>query len=294
MKLLETRHPSPVAQKAFDRLVGLEEQKAALLDTLEILLARERFTAWQARHHPDGLGVGFLVGDATPLVLLSGDVGCGKTALATSIGSPLAGRLNAPVLTLETPSEIRGHGLVGEISSRVTEAFRQARSAVGPGTFGILFIDEGDDLATSREQLQAHHEDRAGVNALIKEVDRVASDSSRICVILATNRPEVLDPALLRRASLHLSFKRPSGPPLAALWESLLGGVAGDRDIARLARKCQEREPKYTCSDLVHRVAHVALLRAFRERRRLAVDDFETALASTEPSPPFQGAVIQT
>ena len=288
MKLRDTKHPSPAAQKAFDRLVGLDGQKAQLLDTLEILLARERFASWRSEYHPEGLGLAFLVDRATPLVLLSGDVGCGKTALASSVGTPLARRLDAPVVTLETPSDIRGTGLVGELSARITEAFAQARAALDRRSYGILLIDEGDDLGTSREQLQAHHEDRAGVNVLIKEIDRLADAGGRMCVIVATNRPDALDPALLRRASLHLSFGRPTGAVLTALWTALLEGIpAKPKDVQRLVARCEERQPGYTYSDLVHRVGHVALLRAYRERRALSVDDLESALASTVPTPMF-------
>lgn len=109
-----------------------------------------------------------------------------------------------------------------------------------------------------------------------------------MCVIVATNRPDALDPALLRRASLHLSFGRPTGAVLTALWTALLEGIsAKPKDVQRLVARCEERQPGYTYSDLVHRVGHVALLRAYRERRALSVDDLESALASTVPTPMF-------
>lgn len=289
MKLRTTRHPTTSAERAFERLVGIDDQKARLLDTLEILLARERFAQWRSDHHPGGLGLAFLVDRATPLVLLSGDVGCGKTALASSVASPLSRRLDKPVVLLETPSDIRGTGLVGEISARITDAFAQARAALDRGAYGLLLIDEGDDLGTSREQLQAHHEDRAGVNVLIKELDRLADDGGRICVIVATNRPEALDPALLRRASLHLSFGRPTGAALGAIWDTLLHGIAATAaDKARLVARCEGCSPGYTYSDLVHRVGHQALLRAYRDGRPLDVADLDAALAATLPSPMFR------
>ena len=58
-----------------------------------------------------------------PLIILSGEVGCGKTELANSIASPLAKKLDIIIKTYETPSNIRGSGRVGEISSRITGNF---------------------------------------------------------------------------------------------------------------------------------------------------------------------------
>ncbi|MGG2362463.1 AAA family ATPase, partial [Salmonella enterica] len=87
---------------------------------------------------------------------------------------------------------------VVEISNRITEAFTQAKSKVKGHDIGILIIDEADDLATDREQNQAHHEDRTGLNVLIKQIDTVGREKSNLAVILITNRLKVLDPAVVR------------------------------------------------------------------------------------------------
>ncbi len=163
LELLETRHPDKVAQARFDELVGIDDQKQQLLQELRMLLQPEVIAGWEKRHHPKGLDLARRMSQRSPLVLLEGDVGCGKTALAGSIGSPLASALGERVVALETPSNIRGTGLVGELSARITAAFGQAKSRVRNGQ-GLLIIDEGDDLATQRAQMQAHHEDRAGLN----------------------------------------------------------------------------------------------------------------------------------
>ena len=89
---------------------------------------------------------------------------------------------------------------------------------------GILIIDEGDDLGMSRAEMQAHHEDRAGLNVLIKEINRLARDRARIAVVLVTNRVRALDPALIRRAQVIL-FTRPNAEARRGLFEQLLLGV---------------------------------------------------------------------
>ena len=74
--------------------------------------------------------------------------GVGKTALAHAIGTPLAKALNKRVHSFETPSDIRGTGRVGEISSRITEAFTKAKTLMKGDDVGIFIIDEADDLCS--------------------------------------------------------------------------------------------------------------------------------------------------
>jgi SpoVK/Ycf46/Vps4 family AAA+-type ATPase len=284
----ETKLPNPASKKLWDELVGLDENKALLLDTLELLLEPTRIVEWQRQHHRRPLRLAAFVERTWPLVLLKGDVGCGKSAVATSVGDPLARRLDSPVVLVEAPAGIRGSGLVGEMSTRISETFRSARDKTPKRGHLLLVLDEGDDIGTSREQLQAHHEDRAGVNALIKELDRLAAEPSRVVVLLITNRGGALDPALLRRAALSLHFDRPRGPALTAIWKSLLDGLElRAKDLDNIVRKSQ-REVPYTFSDLVHRVGRAAVLRAYREARPVSVDDVVHVLQEIEPTPPFR------
>ena len=114
----------------------------------------------------------------------------------------------------------RGEGRVGEMTKLLSAAFEYAieeakrlMSAGGGRSRGavILLVDEADALAQSREAAQMHHEDRAGVNAFIRGVDRLGNGKLPAAVIMCTNRPGALDPAVRRRAAEILTFTRPDG-----------------------------------------------------------------------------------
>jgi SpoVK/Ycf46/Vps4 family AAA+-type ATPase len=263
-------------------------QKQRLQDELLLLLAPERLKPWLKKHHPKGLPLTEVAGKTSPLVLLSGEVGCGKTALATTIATPVARELGEKIHVLETPSNIRGTGLVGELSSRVTDAFTQAKVRVGKG-YGLLVIDEADDLALSRAESQAHHEDRAGLNVLLKQLDMLARERSRLAVIMITNRASSLDPAVTRRAALLLEFTRPGRAERQHLFERLLEGVSHTQtDIEELVKR-SEREVPYSYSDLTQRVARAALLDSWRVNVPFGPDSLLAALDRVEPSPPMPG-----
>jgi AAA+ superfamily predicted ATPase len=288
MSLRTTQFPNAAVLTEWNGLIGLDYHKSALLNTLELLFDLDRFIDWQQHHHPGGLRLGSLINKTTPLIILSGDVGCGKTALARSIGAPLSKKLDAQIVLMEAPGDIRGTGLVGELSSRIADTFSQARSTVPRKGYALLLLDEGDDIATSREQLQAHHEDRAGVNALIKKLDYLSAESSRIVVLLVTNRGQALDPALLRRAALHLSFERPQGESLKSLIEYLIEGIqVTPGELKKLLAACKQ-DPPFTASDLVHRVGRRALLEAYQQSRALTVADLILALSYVNPTPVFR------
>src|SRR3989337_1054711 len=156
MELLlhEERHPNPVAQHSYDNLIAIDDQKATLLNTLHLFFDTDRVSKWHKKHHHSKLSFFENIVSGTPLIILEGDVGCGKTALAHTIATPLGKRIDKRVLCFETPSNLRGAGRVGEISNRITEAFTQVKSKIKGHDIGILIIDEADDLATDREQNQ--------------------------------------------------------------------------------------------------------------------------------------------
>jgi len=101
---VERVYPNDTAHAWFERLVGLDEHKRKLLVELEMLLYPEGLLSWSDRHHGAHLHLCEIYRDRVPLVLLEGDVGTGKTALAETIGDALARRIGgkATVLLLNT------------------------------------------------------------------------------------------------------------------------------------------------------------------------------------------------
>jgi SpoVK/Ycf46/Vps4 family AAA+-type ATPase len=283
--LIENVHPDADARAAFEALVGIDDHKQLLLDELAALLGADRLAAWQHRHHPGGLALAHRWRKSSPLVLLSGEVGCGKSALAAAIGTPLSEVLDRRVITLETPSDLRGWGHVGEMSARITDAFDQARRRAREIRAGLLVIDEADDVATARAQMQAHHEDRAGLNVLIKQIDQLARAKDPLAVILITNRQAVLDPAVRRRTALHLAFVRPDAGARAAVFRHLLGGIKATAPQIEKLVHASEREIPYSFSDLVDRLARAVLREAQRRDRPVAVDLVVECLGQLDPSP---------
>jgi ATP-dependent protease Clp ATPase subunit len=91
-KFFETEftYPDERAREWYDRLVGLDEHKRQLLLELELLLFHDRLDEWNKRHHRGTLRACQIMSSRAPLVLLEGDVGCGKTVLAQTIGDALA------------------------------------------------------------------------------------------------------------------------------------------------------------------------------------------------------------
>lgn len=285
IRLLETVHPMREGTKEFEALFGIDAIKEALVDELALILDRKRLEAWTQRHHAKGLGVLDIARSTLPLILLSGDVGCGKTALASCVPTPVARAIDQRIVCLETPSDIRGGGHVGELSARITEAFTQAKARAAAIGRAILVIDEADDLATGRSQMQAHHEDRAGVNVLIKQINQLATSAAPIALIMITNRADVLDPAVIRRAALRLTFERPTEKARFAVFQRILQGThATEAQIHELAKLTEHNIP-YTYSDLTDRIARLALRRAWKSNQPFGVAALKTAISEIEPSP---------
>jgi SpoVK/Ycf46/Vps4 family AAA+-type ATPase len=287
LRLLETIHPTREGMNEFDALFGIDAIKEALTDELALILDRNRLADWAKRHHGKGLGI--LDRSTLPLILLSGDVGCGKTALASCVATPVARAIDQRIACLETPSDIRGGGHVGELSARITEAFTQAKARAAAVGRAILVIDEADDLATGRSQMQAHHEDRAGVNVLVKQINQLTASAAPIALIMITNRADALDPAVVRRAALRLTFERPNEKARFAVFQRILQGTsATDADLQELVKLTEHNVP-YTYSDLTDRIARLALRRAWKSNQPFGVDALKVAIAEIEPSPPMDG-----
>lgn len=286
LQLFESKHPNAQAQHAYDSLIAIGRQKETLLTTLCFFFDKGKMDKWHKKHHHSKLAFLNNITNGTPLIILAGDVGCGKTALANSIATPVGKALDKRVLCFETPSNIRGAGRVGEISNRITEAFTQVKAKLKDGSLGLLIIDEADDLATDREQNQAHHEDRSGLNVLIKQIDSIAKDKVDLAVILITNRLRALDPAVVRRATQVILFNRPDANGRKEVFESLLLGTgATSSDIDELVAASGKDGKQYSFSDLVQRVGRYGLIKAIDEDRPFGKNLLLEVIACVEPSP---------
>ncbi len=222
--------PDPSAARRYAALVGLEEVKDRLLKEARLLLDPESLTAWSTKHHGRKTAIMNLFRDRPPLFIFEGDVGTGKTALAETFGDTVARESNIRIALYALSLTARGTGAVGEMTSLLSTAFSEVKDAArkGSGRGGkhssgiILLIDEADALAQSRELGQMHHEDRAGVNALIRGVDDFATGNLPAIVVMCTNRLDALDPAVRRRAAAIFKFSRPNDAQREALLKPLL------------------------------------------------------------------------
>jgi len=210
--------PDSDARARFSRLVGIDGPKERMCKLLGILSNPEGAAAWGRKHHRDARQLIDYVQRMPPLVVFAGDVGTGKTELAETIGDAVARQEGHSVTLYPMSLSTRGSGRVGEMTKLIAAAFdaavthaRRLKRASGPSSGSIiLLIDEADALAQSRENSQMHHEDRAGVNALIRGIDRFAEARLPAVVILCTNRLSALDPAVRRRAADIFAFTRPN------------------------------------------------------------------------------------
>lgn len=286
LSLKEYRHPNKNYERQYQQLIGIEKQKDKLLNTLELLFDHQKISNWVSKHHKQGLDLSSQLFGGAPLIILSGDVGCGKTALAQSIATPLAKRLEEKITVFETPSDIRGGGLVGEISNRITAAFDQVKRKLGEEGIGLLIIDEADDIATSRAENHAHHEDRAGLNVLIKQLDSIDREKIKLAVILITNRVKTLDPAVKRRAILQLVFDRPDKEQLKSVLQFIFKDIEYTvEEFDDLVKGISSTQNAYSYSDLLQRIAKQAIYEAIATDQPFSIELFESVLKETPPSP---------
>lgn len=227
-------YPDSAAQERFNALVGIDHIKKRLVNEASVLLDPQVLEEWSSKHHGSSLDAVRAVKQRAALIVLAGDVGTGKTELAESVGDPITRVLDLPMLTLYPLSlSARGRGLVGEMTTLITQAFEHVRSSVGAArdskgrirNVAILLIDEADAIAQSRELSQMHHEDRAGVNALIRGIDSLRRDQLPVLTVLCTNRSDALDPAIARRAAHVFTFSRPTTEQRVHVLSTALAGT---------------------------------------------------------------------
>lgn len=294
--------PDTDAQSRLARLVGMDDKIRRLSNVLAVLINPAGLQKWLEKHHAQATGLLDAVLRRPPLVVLSGDVGSGKTELAETVGDMVARQEGIDITLLPLSLASRGQGRVGEMTQLVSAAFEHTfqeanklKSSRGGQARGgvILLVDEADALAQSREVDQMHHEDRAGVNAFIRGIDRLASGHLPAVVLMCTNRLGALDPAVRRRAADILIFERPDeAQRFEVLHRRLNEAGFSKADIQALvaATGAQSKRPYgFTYSDITQRLLPAIVLDAYPHGPIKAARAIELARA-TAPTPPFKDA----
>jgi len=238
----------------FDDVAGLESVKADLQEIVEFLKSPEKFQKLGGRV-PKG-------------VLLNGPPGTGKTLLARAV----AGEAGVAFFSVNGSEFIQM--FVGVGASRVRDLFQQAKEAGA----AIIFIDEIDAVGRQRGAgLGGGHDEREQtLNQILSEMDGFSPTDS-VIVMAATNRPDVLDPALLRpgRFDRHVTVGRPTLKGRIAIFKVHVREVplADDVDITRLA----ESTVGMTGADIRNVVNEAALWAARNDKHRVSMEDFDYA-----------------
>jgi AAA+ superfamily predicted ATPase len=290
--------PDPEAQARLARLVGLDDHKSRLTKMLSVLVHPAGFEAWAKKHCGDSVHLLDVVLRRPPLVVLAGDVGSGKSELAETIGDAVARQEKIDITLLPLSLSTRGHGRVGEMTQLLSAAFDHTLEVAGRYKASgrmrgavILLVDEADALAQSRETSQMHHEDRAGVNAFIRGVDRLANARIPTAVIMCTNRLGALDPAVRRRAADVLAFLRPDDAQRRVVIERAFAGFGFEpahiEVLVRVTGCTDGRAQGFTFSDLTQRLVPAIVLDAYPSDTVRPARAIEIA-RSMAPTPPFR------
>jgi len=285
--------PSQKYQERYERLVGLDVLKKQVQKEATVLLAPESLARWSKQHHGRELSVLRAFKDRYPFMIFEGDVGTGKTEFAETFGAAISSSINKRVSLARMSMKSRGNGVVGEMSKLISKAFADAKSiAEKTRAPVILLLDEADSLAQSREESQMHHEDRAGVNALIQGIDHIREVSYPVLVVFCTNRSQAIDPAIKRRAAVIHTFKRPNIEQRLHIFQHYFSELKLDvselRELAELSGETKEREYGFTYSDLITRVLPQAVFEAFPDSE-ITFETIKGVVLQLKPTPPFKG-----
>ncbi|AKL68094.1 ATP-dependent zinc metalloprotease FtsH [Streptomyces sp. Mg1] len=257
--------PKPVElagakRTTFEDVAGIDEVKGELGDVVDFLRNPQRYQRLGARM-PGG-------------VLLAGAPGTGKTLLARAV----AGEAGVPFFSASASEFIEM--IVGVGASRVRELFAEARK-VAPA---IVFIDEIDTIGRVRgggAAMGGHDEREQTLNQILTEMDGF-SGSEGVVVLAATNRPDVLDPALTRPGRFDRTVA--VSPPDRSGREAILRvhtrdiPLAPDADLEQVARTT----PGMTGADLANLANEAALLAVRRGQDRVTQADFMDALEKVQ------------
>lgn len=290
--------PDPSARERYSRLVGLDQVKIRLEKEAEIMLRPDLLDAWSQKFHGSKLPALESFARRPPLFIFSGDVGTGKTELAMTFGDQVARSTKLDVEMYSLSLKTRGSGAVGEMTNLLSSAFRVVREKCPkpvpgkkPSKAIILVIDEADSLAQSRELAQMHHEDRAGVNALLRGIDELAASKLPVLTIMCSNRLTALDPAVRRRAASVFEFERPGVELRLKLLEQNLDGTELTptqlNDLARRLGPSDSRKYGFTFSDITQRYIPSVIVEAFPDSA-VTYEVADDVLRKMAPTPPFQ------
>jgi AAA+ superfamily predicted ATPase len=299
-KLFDRRltYPDSGAAERLALLVGMDGVKDGLAKSLAVLVNPTGLHEWAEKFHKDAKSILRYVKRRPPLIILAGDVGTGKTELAETIGDTVARQEHISVTLLPLSLSTRGSGRVGEMTELLSAAFNEtydsAKRLSGNGSKSkgavILLVDEGDALAQSRENVQMHHEDRAGVNAFIRGIDRLAQEHLPAAVILCTNRLKAIDPAVHRRAANVFEFSRPNDEQRRSVVEQPLKDVGFSDmqidEVVKLTGSKGKTKLGFTYSDLTQRFLPTLVLDAYPDN----AIDYKRAievLRKVKPTPRF-------
>ena len=289
--------PDTDVKRRFERLVGLDCVKDRLIKEAMMRLQPNSLDAWSQRHFKESLPALKFFQSRPPLFILAGDVGTGKTELAETFGDAVARKAGITILLHSLSLTARGTGAVGEMTRLISSAFGIVKSQANSLADGksasvghVLLIDEADALAQSRESAQMHHEDRAGVNALIRGIDDLAEGRRPVLVVMCTNRLSALDPAVMRRAAATFEFTRPNADQRRIVLRNAFPEyVCSDAAITRVVELTGENNGTrigFSFSDITQRLVPAIILAAYPDHA-VTADLIESVASTTKPTPAF-------
>ncbi|MFT6320791.1 MAG: cell division protease FtsH [Granulosicoccus sp.] len=240
----------------FQDVAGLDEAKEEVMEVVDFLKNPKKYTA--------------LGGKIPKGVLLVGPPGTGKTLLAKAV----AGEAAVPFFSISGSDFVEM--FVGVGASRVRDLFKQAREKAPC----IVFIDEIDAIGRARGkgQMQGGNDERENtLNQLLVEMDGFATDKG-VILMAATNRPDVLDSALLRpgRFDRQIGIDRPDLKGREAIFKVHLKAIKTGSEIK--ANVLAEMTPGFAGADIANICNEAALVAARRNKTEIDMDDFNHAL----------------
>jgi len=253
----------------FEDVAGVEEAKEELKEVVEFLKEPEKFIALGARI-PKG-------------VLLVGSPGTGKTLMAKAV----SGEASVPFFSISGSEFVEM--FVGVGASRVRDLFEQAKRH----SPCIVFVDEIDAVGRQRGAgLGGSHDEREQtLNQILVEMDGFDTDTN-VIIIAATNRPDILDPALLRpgRFDRRVTLDRPDMRGREAILKVHAKGkpLEADVDLGVLARST----PGFVGADLENTVNEAAILAARRNKKAIGQSEFEEAVERVIAGPERKSRLI--